>query len=78
MFSVIIFIDDYSRYYHIYLIKEKTEVLDMFIKFKMEVELQLNKCIKSIYSDRGGKYYGCYDGLGEQHEGPFAKYLRGM
>ena len=71
----ITFIDDYSRYGHIYLIKEKAEALDVFIKFKTEVELQLNKRIKSIRSDRGGEYYGRYDGSGEQRQGPFAKYL---
>eukprot|EP00253_Pinus_taeda_P017328 PITA_17328 len=58
----ITFIDDYSRYGHIYLIKEKAEALDVFIKFKTEVELQLNKRIKSIRSDHGGEYYGRYDG----------------
>eukprot|EP00253_Pinus_taeda_P012396 PITA_12396 len=71
----ITFIDDYSRYGHIYLIKEKAEALDVFIKFKTEVELQLNKRIKSIRSDRGGEYYGRYDGSEEQRQGPFAKYL---
>jgi hypothetical protein len=40
------FIDDYSRYDYIYLIKEKTQVLDTFKSFKSEVELQLNKRIK--------------------------------
>ncbi|RVW15892.1 Retrovirus-related Pol polyprotein from transposon TNT 1-94 [Vitis vinifera] len=40
-----------------------------------EVELQLNKRIKSVRSDRGGEYYGRYDGSGEQRLGPFAKYL---
>ena len=39
------------------------------------MELQLNKRIKSIRSDRGGEYYGRYDGSGEQRQGPFAKYL---
>ncbi|RVW78738.1 Retrovirus-related Pol polyprotein from transposon TNT 1-94 [Vitis vinifera] len=47
----------------------------MFKTFKAEVELQLNKRIKSVRSDRGGEYYGRYDGSGEQHPGPFAKYL---
>ncbi|RVW20958.1 Retrovirus-related Pol polyprotein from transposon TNT 1-94 [Vitis vinifera] len=40
-----------------------------------EVELQLNKRIKSVKSDCGGEYYGRYDGSGEQRPGPFAKYL---
>jgi hypothetical protein len=34
----ITFTDDYSRYDHIYLIKERTEVLDKFKIFKVEVE----------------------------------------
>jgi hypothetical protein len=70
----ITFIDDYSRYGYIYLIKEKAEALDMFQSFKAEVELQLNKRIKAVRSDRGGEYYGRYDGSGEQCPGPFAKY----
>lgn len=71
----ITFIDDYSRYGYIFLIKEKTQAIDMFKSFKTEVELQLNKRIKSVRSDRGGEYYGRYDGSGEQCPGPFAKYL---
>ncbi|KAK9683434.1 hypothetical protein RND81_10G141100 [Saponaria officinalis] len=47
------FIDDYSRYGYIYLIHEKSESLDMFKDFKAEVELQLNKRIKVVRSDRG-------------------------
>jgi transposase InsO family protein len=40
-----------------------------------EVELQLNKRIKGVRSDRGSEYYGRSDGSGEQHPGPFAKFL---
>ena len=69
------FIDDYSRYGHIFLIKEKAQALDVFKSFKVEVELQLNKRIKKVRSDRGGEYYGRYDGSGEQRPGPFAKFL---
>jgi Integrase core domain len=47
------FIDDYSRYGYIYLIKENTQALDTFKSFKSEVELQLNKRIKGVISDRG-------------------------
>ncbi|RVW15878.1 Copia protein [Vitis vinifera] len=71
----ITFIDDYSRYGYLFLIHEKSQSLDVFKTFKAEVELQLNKRIKSVRSDRGGEYYGRYDGSGEQHPGPFAKYL---
>ena len=47
----------------------------MFKSFKVEVENQLNKRIKNVRSDRGGEYYGKYDGSGEQRPGPFAKFL---
>ncbi|KAK9714501.1 hypothetical protein RND81_06G099300 [Saponaria officinalis] len=59
------FIDDYSRFGYLYLIHEKSESLDMFKAFKAEVELQLNKRIKVVRSDRGGEYYGRYDGSEE-------------
>ncbi|RVW98913.1 Retrovirus-related Pol polyprotein from transposon TNT 1-94 [Vitis vinifera] len=71
----ITFIDDYSRYDYLYLIHEKSQSLDVFKNFKAEVENQLSKKIKAVRSDRGGEYYGRYDGSGEQHPGPFAKYL---
>jgi Integrase core domain len=69
------FIDDYSRYDYIYLIKENAQILNTFKSFKSEVELQLNKKIKGVRSDRGGEYYGRSDGSGEQRPGPFAKFL---
>jgi hypothetical protein len=69
------FIDDYTRYGYIFLIKEKAQALDIFKSFKAKVELQLNKMIKQVRSDHGGEYYGRYDGLGEQYSGPFAKFL---
>ncbi|KAL6322006.1 hypothetical protein AAG906_003147 [Vitis piasezkii] len=53
---------DYSRYGYLFLIHEKSQSLDVFKTFKAEVELQLNKRIKSVRSDRGGEYYGRYDG----------------
>ena len=65
----ITFIDEFSRYGYLYLIHE------VFKSFKVEVENQLNKKIKNVRSDRGGEYYGKYDGSGEQRPGPFAKFL---
>ena len=41
----ITFIDDYSRYGHVYLLKHKSEGFDMFKTFKAEVENQLNRKI---------------------------------
>ena len=71
----ITFIDDYSRYGYLYLIHEKAQALEVFKIFKAEVENQLGKKIKAVKYDRGGEYYGRYDGSGEQRPGPFAKYL---
>ena len=48
----------------------------MFKAFKAEVKLQLKKKIKAVKSDRGGEYYGRYDGSGEQRPGPFALFLK--
>ncbi|RDX82351.1 hypothetical protein CR513_36873, partial [Mucuna pruriens] len=50
--------------------------LDVFKSFKAKIELQLGKKIIAVKSDRGGKYYGRYDGSGEQCPGPFALFLR--
>ena len=72
----ITFIDDYSRYGYLYLIHEKSQSLDVFKTFKVEVELQLGKKIKAIKSDRGGEYYGGYDRSGEQRPRPFVHFLK--
>ena len=71
----ITFIDDYSHYGYLYLIHEKSQSLDVFKFYKVEVENQLGKKIKAIKYDCGGEYYGRYDGLGEQRRGAFARYL---
>ena len=68
------FIDDFSRFCILYLISEKSQVLDVFKIFKTEVERQTEKLIKVVRSDRGGEYYGRYSEKG-QHKGPFAAYL---
>jgi hypothetical protein len=71
----ITFIDDHSRYGHIELIRNKSESLEAFKTFKATVELQSNKNIKAVKSDRGGEYYGRYDETG-QNAGPFARFLQ--
>ena len=50
------FIDDYSRYGYIYLMRHKSETFDKFKEFKAEVENHKGKSIKSLRSDRGGEY----------------------
>ena len=69
------FIDDFSCYGYLYLIKEKLDVLDKFKVFKLEVEKQLGKIIKIVRSDRGGEYYGRHGDVGQLMR-PFAKYLQ--
>ena len=52
----ITFIDDYSRYTRVYLLINKDEARDVFIKYKNEVEIQLSKKIKRLKTDRGEEY----------------------
>ncbi|GKD73162.1 retrotransposon protein, putative, ty1-copia subclass [Tanacetum coccineum] len=47
----ITFIDDYSRYGYVYLLKHKHEVFEMFKVFKNEVENQLGKTISQEFKD---------------------------
>ena len=68
------FIDDYSRFGKVKLISKKSKVLDAFKKFKDAIELKLGKLIKCVHSNKGGEFYGQYDGT-SKNLGPFAKYL---
>jgi transposase InsO family protein len=52
----ITFIDDYSRYGYVYLLKHKPEAFDAFKIFKTEVKNQLNKTIKVLRTSRVGEY----------------------
>jgi hypothetical protein len=63
--SFITFIDDYSHYGYIYLIKERIEALDKFKIFKAKVKNQHNLKIKIVRFDRGGEYYGRYTLYGQ-------------
>lgn len=47
------FIDDYSRFGHVYLIHHKSDFLEKFKKHKVEVMNDLGKTIKILRSDRG-------------------------
>ena len=51
-----IFVDDHSRFTKLYLLRSKDEALEIFIKYKSEVENQKNKRIKRLKADRGGEY----------------------
>ena len=48
--------DAYSRYGYVYLLLCKSKVFKKFKKFWAEAEKQLNKNIKSFWSDRDCKY----------------------
>ena len=48
----ITFIDDYSRFGYVYLMKYKYETFEKFKEFRTEVEKQLGKSIKTLRSDR--------------------------
>lgn len=50
------FIDDYSRKVFVYIIKNKSQVFDCFVKFKNLVETQMNKKVKILRSDNGTEY----------------------
>jgi hypothetical protein len=52
----IIFIDDYSRMAWLYLLKSKDEVFSKFQEFKAEIQNLMNKKIKKLRLDNGGKY----------------------
>jgi hypothetical protein len=52
----ITFIDDYTRYDHVYLISYKYEALTRFNKFIILVENQLDRKVKALRMNRGHKY----------------------
>ena len=52
----ITFIDDFTRYGHVYLISHKSEALDCFRRYVSLVENQLDKSIKALRTDCGREY----------------------
>ena len=50
-------VDDSTRYCYVYLLKSKDEALHYFKIYKAEVENQLEKKIKRVWSGRGGEYF---------------------
>ena len=52
----ITFTNDYSRYRYIYLLIYKSEAVEKFKEFKLEVENQLGRSIKSLNNDKSGEY----------------------
>jgi len=52
----ITFIDDYTRYGHIFLISHKSEVLECFRRYLNLIENQNNRTVKDLRTDRGDEY----------------------
>ena len=52
----ITFINDFSRFTYVYLMRNKDESFDMFKGYKIEVENQNDVKVMILRSDRGGKY----------------------
>jgi transposase InsO family protein len=52
----IIFIDDFTRFGHVYLISHKSEALDCFIRYTNLVGNKLSTKIKALRTDRGREY----------------------
>jgi histone deacetylase 1/2 len=50
------FIDAYSRFTWLYLIKRKSDVFDVFLQFQAHVERLLKTKIIIVQSDWGGEY----------------------
>ena len=52
----ITFIDDFSKYAYVYLLKNKSDAFEKFKEFLREVEDQFGRKIKRFRSDRGREY----------------------
>ena len=52
----ITFIDDFSKYAYVYLLKNKSDAFEKFKEFFREVENQFGRKIKRFRSDRGREY----------------------
>ena len=50
------FVNVYSRFTYIYLLRRKSDAFQAFLNFKTQVELQLGFKIKAIQTDWGGEY----------------------
>ena len=70
----ITFTNDFSHYGHVELIYKKSDSLVAFKEFKVKMELQKNKKLKSIRSDISSEFYGRYDKNGWSSR-PFSIYL---
>jgi hypothetical protein len=64
----LLFIDDYSRCFWIYLLRKKSEMFDLFTQFKATVKKQFNKLILCLHDNEGGEFIGIkWDAFFTQH-----------
>jgi hypothetical protein len=52
----VIFVDDYSRFTWIYLLKKRSELFEIYQEFATMVRTQFSKVIKRFRADSGGEY----------------------
>lgn len=52
----LLIVDDFSRFFWVYLLKQKSEVPTIFIHFKNHMENLFSKTIKKLRSDGGGEF----------------------
>lgn len=67
-------INDFLRFYYLYLIPTTSIAFEVLKVFKTEVENQLQLKIKVLRFDKGGEYYEKYDEQG-RNPSPLALYL---
>ena len=67
---VVTFIDDYSKFFYVYLLHSKDEALNSFKVYKDNVELCVNGKVKRFRTDKGGEYYDphYFQSMGIIHE----------
>ena len=68
------FIDEFSHYCYLYLLHEKSQLVDALKVFVDEVERQMDKKVTVVRFDIGGEFYGKYN-ESEQCPGQFTKFL---
>ena len=52
----VIFVDHFTKYIWFYPLHRKSDVYDIFVKFKKLVENYFSRTIKTLYTDRGGEF----------------------
>ena len=52
----VIFVDHFTRYTWFYPLKQKSQVLDVFTRFKALVENQFQTKLRTLYTDNGGEF----------------------